>query len=616
MRRVCRVTCLLTALLATACWRSQPSAPPFDVVRTSPVFGGESEPLMLNDSVTVYFSAAVNPVSVTAHSVTVLDELGHPVPGSLRAGPTWVTFVPNPPLSADLADGSFRPGATYRLVVAGYPRPDAIRASDGRRLAAAHSYTMRTATREAPGHGLPAPLRPPDTGLPFLLRPWTALQVLPADAPRLRLHFTLPVLPSTATAAAFRIQRMRPTSEDLLPRSIRVVTSRLDEYPGSTVEIDLGTTPRVLGSNASVQLATDDWIGVTVQGSVLLTDLGGNPVLPPAAQCWRVVAGTSIALVEWPAAGDDGGIVGDDPLLPGFEAVSGTIRPRLRVEAGDGSLGVFRPRRDTVLRPGEPFDRGDGTLVVSRGPVFPFLAIDVPAGVTVRVDGGTAPMRLLSCGGIRIDGVLELAAATTVLPPLAHGSAVNDLLDVAPVALLAAGDIWFGGRVVVGAPLPSDHTALTLASAGRFHLLGTLPYNTVLAVEATTTPLNAPAIVGSRGQSVLTFATFTFGLAAGGAIAVQGGSPWRQLPFDRDGGVLHLTDVDANLRVGWQQAPADPVRKADPDLRPDRVGRVETANDLERISFVGGDWVRFMIEAEVAADRPLPMLRDLRISDR
>jgi hypothetical protein len=423
------------------------------------------------------------------------------------------------------------------------------------------------------------------------------------------------VLPSTATAGAFRIHRMRPNnSEELIPRSIRVVTSRLDEYPGSTVEIDLGTTPRVVGSNASVPLAEDDMIVARVQGALPLTDLGGNAVFAPAEQPWRVVAGTSINLVEWPT--DEGGIVGDDPLLPGFEAVSGTIRPRVRVEAGDGSLGVFRPRRDVVLRPGEPFDRGDGTLVVSRGPVFPFLAIDIPAGVTVRVDGGTASMRLLSCGGIRIDGVLELTAATTVLPPLAHGSAVNDLLEAAPVALLAAGDIHFGGRVVVGAALPADHTALTLASAGRFHLFGTLPYNTVLAVEATTTPLAAPAIVGSRGQSVLTFATFTLGIAAGGAFAVQGCSPWQQLPYDRDGGVLHLVEVGSGLRVGWQQAPADPVRKGDPDLRADRVGRVETAVDLERIPFLGGDHLRFWIEADVTADRPLPTLRELRISDR
>jgi len=615
MRRVRTVTCLLTALLAVACWRSQPAEPPFSLVRTSPVLGAGSEPLLLNDSVTLYFSGPVNPISVTGDSVTVLDEHGLKVPGALRTGPTWVTFEPTPPLAADLADGSFRPGAVYRLVIAGYPRADAIRATDGRRLDAAHAYELRTATREAPGHGLPAPLRPPDAGLPFLLLRTHDVQLLPADAPRLRLHFTLPVLPTTATPGAFQILLVRASGrEDVLPRSVRVVRSRLDDYPGSTVEIDLGSTVRVLGSTVPVQLHADDLISVRLSGPAPLTDLGGNEVLAPTPQIWNVVAGTSIAIVAWPT--NDGGIVGDDPLLPGFELVSGATRPRVRVEAGDGSLGVFRPRRDLVLRPGVPFDRGDGTIVVSRGAVFPFLAIDIPRGVTVRIDGGSTPVRLLSCGGIRIDGVLELAGATVPLQGHAHGTAVNDLLETSPVALLAAGEVHLAGRVVVVSPLPSDHTALTVAGPQPFHLSGALPYNTILAVDATSTAPNEPAIVGSRGQTILTIATFTYGLAAGASFAVQGCSPWQQMPFDRDGGVLHLTDVDHGLRVGWQQAPADPVRKGEPDLRQDRIGRVETATDLERILFGVGSYLRFRIDAEVAAERPLPTLRELRLSDR
>lgn len=613
MRCVRPAPLVLVALAGASCWRQPPKAVAFDVVRTSPDLTTSAEPLLLNDTVTIYFSDTLNPVSVTSDTIAVLDDQGHHVPGKLRVGPNWVTFEPLPPLVPDLTDGSFQPGRSYRLQVAGYPRPDSIRATDGRRLEAAHTYELRTAARDARVGRLPSLLRPLDPDLPFLLRGYEP-QRLPADAPRLQLHFTLPVLPTTVSSDAIRIQRLGHPIEELVPRSVRAVSSGLDEFPGSTVEIDLGTMPRLRGGGVGRPLRAGDFVSVSVQNvPEPLRDYAGNPVLAPADQCWSVVRGTSVALVQWPTG--DGGVASDDPLGPGFEVVTGSVRPRARVEAGDGSLGVFRPRADVVLRPGVPFDRGDGVEVTSRGTEFPFLAIDIPAGITVRVEAPGSTAQLLSCGGIHIGGTLQLGAGSVPLFVPQPGSAVRELLEAAPMALLAAGDVFVRGRVQVAAPLAADHTALTVACAGRivFHPLGELPYNTILAVESALAEPAEPAIEGPRGQVVATVATFTYGMAAGARWTARGGSPWQALPLDRDGGVVRLVDVDAGLRVSWQVAPGDPVRKGEPDLAPGRVGRQETAEDQRRIVTGPGAFVRFLVEADLFAGRPLPQLREVRL---
>ena len=45
-----------------------------------------------------------------------------------------MTYSPDPPLQPSLDDGSFQPGATYQLHIAGNPRPDGVRSADGARL--------------------------------------------------------------------------------------------------------------------------------------------------------------------------------------------------------------------------------------------------------------------------------------------------------------------------------------------------------------------------------------------------------------------------------------------------------------------------------------------------
>ncbi|MEO6595889.1 MAG: Ig-like domain-containing protein [Planctomycetota bacterium] len=606
------------ALVGAACGGGRRTPPPFEIVRTSPSLADASEPVLLNDSITLYFSDAIHPLSVTSDSVTLVDGNGHQVPGTLRVGSNWVTFVPDPPLSPTLTDGSFQPGATYRLFVAGYPRHDAVRAADGRRLAAAAAFEVHVASLDQRPLGLPAPLRPTSIDMPFLLRRSEAPQSLPADAPRLRLHFTLPVLPTSVAVESFEILLLSNIKEALIPRSVRVVTSRFDEIPGSSVEIDLGVPPQRRHVDGPSPLQPGDYISVGLRKDArAVTDYAGNRDLRADPQVWSVVAGSAVALMDWPS--DETCLPAEDPILPCFEVMSGRIRPRVRTEAGDGCLGVFRPKRNTVLRPGEPFDRGDGQRVVSQAGVFPFLAVDSPPDVVVVVDATGGPVQLLACGDIRLAGVLELRGPSVPLQLRRYETetaAVRHLVEAAPVVLLAAGDIHVRGVVRTEAPHAAEGTVLTLASASRIHLDGQLPHDTILAFESAAMGAVEPAILGPRGQTHAVPATFTYGLARGAAFTISGLTTWRQLPATHDGGVVRLLDADPALRVGWQSAPADPVRKNEPDLGLGRVGRMQRIADQGSIAPGSGAYVRFTLEAIVDSQQPPPELGGLRLLDR
>ncbi len=607
MRPTTRIHLGSLAIFACAgCHRAPP--PDFVVLRVSPALDATA-PLLLNDTITVYFSAPIAPLSVLPDSVAVMDAEGHQVPGSLRAGATWITFTPQPPLTASLADGSFVPGQSYELRIAGFPRPDALRAADGRRLAAGLVLPFRAADRDHREAGLPAPLRPLANEVPLLLRHTDTTQELPADAPVLRLHFTQPLLPASATAAAFEIQSLRDMVR-LVPTRVRIVTSSLDSHPGCTVEVDLGGLP-LRGDGRAVPLSPDDWISVSLRGGEgALRDYRGDPVLPARPQFWHVVAGSTVCLLEWPSR--EVALPDEDPLAPGFEVAAGVVRPRVRIEAGDGSLGVFRPTKDTVVVAGVPFDRGDGVPVVSRGSHLPFAAIDVPAGVVVTLDARNGPLHLLAVGGIHIGGELRLEGGAA---PLGDRRFVPvpaaALFDHGVTMLLAAGDVRLPGRVTRGAAVPNEGTPLVVASAGRIELGGELPFQTLLAVESEAARTQR-AVVGPRGQTVVRPVEFTFGVPAGTRWPVRGATPWRRLPEGRTEGVLQLHDRDPALRVYMQIASPSAVHPEEVDPSPERRGRLQPVLDADRLVVPEGAFVRFVLEADVDSDRP-PGLRELRI---
>ena len=168
------------------------------------------------------------------------------------------------------------------LVLAGIPRVDRIRSKSGRSLDRRISFDIYVADHGQAPAGLPAILRPSASGLPLVLRTSDVPQLVAADDPRLHLHFTLPVLPSSLQREAFRIRVLH--AGVLVPRSVRVVTSPMDDpdFPGSTVEIDLGSLPEHEDGTRRA-LVDGDFISVKMLSNSGLVDYAG----PPGHRCRR-----------------------------------------------------------------------------------------------------------------------------------------------------------------------------------------------------------------------------------------------------------------------------------------------------------------------------------------
>lgn len=308
-----------------------PDPAPLAVARISPDLASGA-PLLLNEAITVYFSQSLDPLSITRDTVSVLDAEGNSVPGRLRTGSTWVTFEPRPPLHPSLEDGSLRPGREYRLRVAGFPRIDCIRGTSGQRLAVGLQKTFRTADQSTKPSSLPAPLRPIGDGqLPFLVVGPGAEPTLPVDSPRLRLRFSLPVLPQSLTVDAFQVLLVRPASGtgsrpvELLPIDVRVAS--IDDLQGCTVELNLGARPQSRDGVAQA-LQPGDFVFVKFpSGERSVRDYGDRELQsPPASLCWTVVEGAAAVVLQWPTP-DESWLSGPDLATPGFELLHGALQP-------------------------------------------------------------------------------------------------------------------------------------------------------------------------------------------------------------------------------------------------------------------------------------------------
>ncbi|MGE3172965.1 MAG: Ig-like domain-containing protein [Planctomycetota bacterium] len=606
-----------------ACWqeRDVPPPSPFTVARVYPALGPSQLPLLLNDAITVYFTEPVDPMTVTRDSVAVLDREGHPVRGTLRVDASWVTFQPEPPLLPELSDGSLQPDTEYRLSIAGYPRVDGVRSADGRLLDGGAQVPFRTAPRDvtALGLGLPAPLRPAPDERPFLLRPpETGTVPLPADDPRVQLHFTTPILPGSVTPAAFEISLARggvgAGIEVIEPRAVRLLPRMpVDELPGSTVEIEFGAEVRVRGSDRTLTLQPDDFVGVQlVLGDASLRDYAGRQ--PPIQVQWcEVIAGMAVTVAEWPDLDEAGRAFDAGAELPGFEVTeAGDIRPLVRLEAGDGHLGAFRPMRDTVLVPGQPFDRGDGAQVAAPDGVFAFTAIDVPAGVTVRIDASAGPVLLQAMGRIRVTGRIEvLGAAPNWAPRPGQVVDVSVLRAGVAVVLLAAGGIDLRGAVTAPALAGGNGAPLALVTAGELTLSGVVPPGTVLATERGNS-LAAPA----ADRCVAVRVRLEPGVPPGTEVLCSAYTPFRALPADRGAASARIERTDPALRVAWQTLPPDPRRRDLPDLDPARAAPARELVDGQRIDAAPGAFVRLRCEARVHGGVALPRLLRVRLLDR
>ncbi|MCC6670154.1 MAG: Ig-like domain-containing protein [Planctomycetes bacterium] len=592
------------ALALLACRGERPgAAAALTVVRVVPELGpsGTGPALFLNQDLTVYFSEPLDPYSISPDTVWVTDESGGAVRGALKVRSRSVVFQPHPPLAAGLSDGSFRMGGTYRLHVAGFPRANAVRDASGRVLDRVHEWAFRTVAAVPPGHA--SPLLPVGDGTePFRV---ASQEVAMAESGgTIRITFTLPPLPDSLTPHAFRAVRVREGAEEVRVSAVRVLADPLDPYPGCSVEV-------ALDPEAGVRKGELLFL-VLEGGSHAVVDYRGRPVGPPAGGSGylpvRVFAGAEPVLLEE----DFDRPVAFSPTAhgrPRFEVMRGLALPRLRQEAGDGSLGVFRPVADMVLQPDVAFDRGDGTRVRSAGNEFPFSAIEIPAGVCVTVRS-EQPLVLRSLTTIRIDGTLRLETPAGTAPAAGSDQPVAAIAGLAGCALVAGDELAVEGRVEHRDERRlREASALALVSGTRIRLAGRIPSGAVLAA--------GEEVQGDAIAPVPVHPLFTQGLAGQASCTVEAWTPWYPLP--RSGATALEPSVlvaRGDVSVAIQVATPDPFDTTRPFLDPGSLSAPIPLPGAASIPIASVSHVRFLLRATVRAGEPLPALDRVRVLPR
>ncbi len=575
-----------------------------DSMRVERVFRSSndgSQPLVfLNQDVTVYFSDDLDGMSVSEDTFRIVDENGNRVPGVLRPGTRSVTFEVIPPVKATLDDGSFAPDRAYRLEIAGMPLWNAIRSKSGARLSRGLGLDFRTVPADPSGDVFNTPFLPEGqlTDSFEWFEPYgrSTLHVA-AETGRLLLHFNLPILPSSVTPNAVQVNSLLGGEREVAqPKSVRILPSRSPDtsHYGSTLELRF--EPGALDPTALHFVIFAEKDG--------LLDYSGRPLQtrPEPIQV-RVVAGDRERILDLPGS-TSWGPLSDVPGAVPFAQTGSRIEPLARLEAGDGRLGSFRPRKSTTIRLRRSFDRGDGRRVEGSGD-FHFSDIDIPEGVEVRVESST-PITIRSAGSVRIRGRLVLATPL-VETSWSHGDRIGfaSLLRASGCALIAGGAVRVDGTVE-HARGDEAGSPFSVLCGGDLVVRGRLPAETVLGVDP------ARRIVGALESPVRVECPMTPGLTRGAEFAAESWTAWTRLPPGHPTTAdIELVDPRGALDVVAQVAPPHSVDPSRPDLAAHRVSQPTPVG--EAVELVPGSFVRFRVQAFVCAGQPLPSLGGIRL---
>lgn len=177
----------------------------------------------LNEELLFHFSADLDRGSITSDSLRVLDEQGREVAGERTVRGSALSFLPALPCASDLSDGGLRPGADYRVVLGGFPRPDGIRSKAGALLSA--TLLLSFSTAQVGGSGPlfldpflgPFPLLPRSDRLEEGVLALVCGEALdPSSVPRCRFRLTRASEPGTITLEARLVVNRREHAELLL----------------------------------------------------------------------------------------------------------------------------------------------------------------------------------------------------------------------------------------------------------------------------------------------------------------------------------------------------------------------------------------------------------------
>lgn len=444
---------------AVGCAPDRSAPTPLRLLQASPEPGAKG--VFLNERIVVDLSRGVDPASLHARSTRVLDALGRPARGQWSVQGARLTFTPDPVLSSALDDGGYRPGETYRVELAGFPRPDGLRASDGAPLERGAAWEFRVVHPDDPARGgFLFEDSSMDTGRPLVLR---SERIGPRDP--IRVEGGEPVDPSTLFAEDFLLQVWRGGGQgelagqvERIPLRARLADNRERRSPRSSASTWIELQPLEPlrgGPDAVYQLHL-------VTGA-RLRDFGGHPVLL-APRSGPSLSHLEVEDEDAPAAMSHSehflGLENRSPLaVPQSDGTawwggeSGRVEVRFLAAAGDGRDGDVRLQ-----------DRLPAHDVRS-------VRLHQPAGVTTTlpVDGGCVVLR--AQGSLRLEGTLVRRARHAALESFLPGETLSAWIarmqsDGPPVTVLvASGDVVIAGEIDLDGPL-------LLAAGGRVRLVG------------------------------------------------------------------------------------------------------------------------------------------------
>jgi hypothetical protein len=317
----------------------------------------------LNEELLFYFSSDLDRSSVTSDSVRIVDGQGREVAGERSVRGNALSFLPALPCAPDLSDGGLRPGADYRVVLGGFPRPDGIRAASGALLSASLVLSFRTADvgRESPL------FLDPFLG-PFLLLPVGKLSnEIELEDGMLVLEYGEALDPASVPGCRFELTRFPPgaSEPEQIPVVARLIENRRDH---AMLLLEPSGSWAVDGS----RLPPDRYF-LHMPGRELRT-LGGRPVEPgwpprplplsvPQASV-ELDSGSFRELPSQPPPGCDGTATrsGSAPgLLVRYPAAAGNGR--------DGEVELREAPRDADLQATRIVIASEVDLSACSGPV-------------------------------------------------------------------------------------------------------------------------------------------------------------------------------------------------------------------------------------------------------
>jgi hypothetical protein len=430
-----------------------------------------AEGVFLNEELVFHFSEALDPASVTSASVRILPAGvpgAPPARGRLALAGRALVFTPDPVLAFDLSDGGYLPGTTYAVELAGFPRPEGLRAKSGAPLSASVLYRFTTVEAREPGEpreGLVFEDPSPGRGTPVVLRS----EILTPGEP-IVLEGGEPLDPSTLYAADFVLRpgpRVRSELGAPIPLRARMADNRDRSAGMGTALVELYPMER-LQAGSTYQLSVDEEL-------LRLRDFGGHRVIVRTTKGRaqleiRVVApsgGPAQAYLEHTETFMDERLRSPEPV-PGVDGTiqwsdTGRAEVRWPRAAGDGRAGAVElPAR---------FLEGDAQAT----------ALVLPAGRACQLSPVSGLVVLRAQGRLDLYGRLErhtgagfgpAAELPFVLeprdrpdsarkvPPLERaGEALTAWLERAVAddldwtVLIAGGDLVLGGELVSDGPL-------------------------------------------------------------------------------------------------------------------------------------------------------------------